>query len=556
MEKRAILAFILSFLVFIIWAQFFIPKTNTPLNEAQKSEEKAPLNVNKGSADLPAPAPEHVYNNTDNEVLGNSVPEKVITVETPLYKATFTNKGPSLTGFQLKKFKVSIEPGAPHVELFQENRETQNHLSFIYNNPQIKEGSGLFFTPDKDGINLNQGKDIETLSFRYNSPQGITVEQTFSFSSDRYDIGVKIKVSNSSANIATGNIKSVISNLPVQKKERYYSFKGTAVYANNDLKQFKPKDLKDEEDTDIAGNIEWFSYEDEYFITAVAPEEKKGARYIGTLQKTGAITATHFSESVEILPSTEIVKGYTLFLGPKEIKTLKKFGNNLEAAIDFGFFDVIAKPLHHVLIFFNRYLKNFGLSIILVTIIIKVIFWPLTQKSQKSMKEMQKLQPLMAKIREKYKDNREMMNKELMGLYRTYKVNPMSGCLPMLIQIPVFIALYSVLSSSIELRHEPFAFWIKDLSTPDRLFHIPFGIPFMEPPYGIPVLTLLMGLSMFIQQKMQPMVGDPAQAKIMMFMPIMFTVMFINFPSGLVLYWLTQNILSIGQQYYINKKPV
>jgi YidC/Oxa1 family membrane protein insertase len=172
------------------------------------------------------------------------------------------------------------------------------------------------------------------------------------------------------------------------------------------------------------------------------------------------------------------------------------------------------------------------------------------------MKEMQKLQPLMAKIREKYKDNKEMMNKELMGLYRTYKVNPMSGCLPMLIQIPVFIALYSVLSSSIELRHVPFAFWIKDLSTPDRLFSLPFGIPFMDPPYGIPVLTLLMGASMFIQQKMQPMVGDPAQAKIMMFMPIMFTVMFINFPSGLVLYWLTQNILSIGQQYYINKKPV
>ena len=161
----------------------------------------------------------------------------------------------------------------------------------------------------------------------------------------------------------------------------------------------------------------------------------------------------------------------------------------------------------------------------------------------------------MAKIREKYKDNKEMMNKELMGLYRTYKVNPMSGCLPMLIQIPVFIALYSVLSSAIELRHEPFAFWIKDLSTPDRLFSLPFGIPFMDPPYGIPVLTLLMGLSMFIQQKMQPMVGDPAQAKIMMLMPIMFTVMFINFPSGLVLYWLTQNILTIGQQYYTNKKP-
>jgi YidC/Oxa1 family membrane protein insertase len=147
-----------------------------------------------------------------------------------------------------------------------------------------------------------------------------------------------------------------------------------------------------------------------------------------------------------------------------------------------------------------------------------------------------------------------MMNKELMGLYRTYKVNPMSGCLPMLIQIPVFFALYRVLGSSIELRHAPFYFWINDLSAPDRLFSLPFSIPFMNPPYGIPVLTLLMGASMFLQQKMQPMVGDPSQAKIMMFMPLMFTVMFINFPSGLTLYWLTQNFLTIGQQYFINKK--
>jgi YidC/Oxa1 family membrane protein insertase len=556
MEKRTILAFILSFLVFIIWAQFFTPKTNAPVNEAQKIEEKVPQNINKESAGLPPVSNAPVLNNADSGELVAPASEKRITIETPLYKATFTNKGPSLTGFQLKKYRESIDPASPYFELFKENEQVKNHVSFNYNNPQIKEGSDLFFIADKENINLSQGQNMETLTFKYSSPEGITIEQIFSFSPDRYDIGVKIKVSNNSINIATGNIKSVISNLPVQKKAKYYSFTGTAVFVDNDLKQFKPKDLKDEDDADITGSIAWFSYEDEYFITAVAPDEKKEARYIGTLQKSGVITATYFSKSVEILPATEVFKSYSLFLGPKEIKILKNFGNNLESAIDYGFFDVIAKPLHYVLVYFNKYLNNFGFSIILVTIIIKIIFWPLTHKSQKSMKEMQKLQPLMAKIREKYKDNKELMNKELMGLYRTYKVNPMSGCLPMLIQIPVFIALYSVLSSSIELRHVPFALWIKDLSTPDRLFSLPFSIPFMDPPYGIPVLTLLMGASMFIQQKMQPMVGDPAQAKIMMFMPIMFTVMFINFPSGLVLYWLTQNILSIGQQYYINKKPV
>ncbi len=169
------------------------------------------------------------------------------------------------------------------------------------------------------------------------------------------------------------------------------------------------------------------------------------------------------------------------------------------------------------------------------------------------MKEMQKLQPLMAKIREKYKNNKQQMNKELMGLYKTYKVNPMGGCLPMVIQIPVFFALFRILGSSIELRHAPFMLWINDLSSPDRLFNFPFQVPFMSPPYGIPVLTLLMGASMFIQQKMTPTPGDPAQAKIMLFLPIIFTVLFINFPSGLVLYWLVNNLLSIGQQYRIKK---
>ena len=169
------------------------------------------------------------------------------------------------------------------------------------------------------------------------------------------------------------------------------------------------------------------------------------------------------------------------------------------------------------------------------------------------MKEMQKLQPRMAKIREKYKNNKAQLNKEMMGLYKTYKVNPMGGCLPMIIQLPVFFALFRILGSAIELRQAPFMLWIKDLSAPDRLFNFPFSIPFMQPPYGIPVLTLLMGASMFLQQKMTPTPGDPMQAKIMMFLPLIFTFMFINFPSGLVLYWFVNNILSIGQQYRIHK---
>jgi YidC/Oxa1 family membrane protein insertase len=160
----------------------------------------------------------------------------------------------------------------------------------------------------------------------------------------------------------------------------------------------------------------------------------------------------------------------------------------------------------------------------------------------------------MAEIREKYKDDKKRMNQELMGLYKIYKINPMGGCLPMILQIPVFFALYRMLYQAIELRHAPFFGWINDLSAPDRLFNFDFTIPFMQPPYGIPVLTIIMGATMFLQQKMTPTAGDPTQAKMMRLMPLFFTVIFINFPSGLVLYWLVNNILSILQQSYISKK--
>ncbi len=236
-------------------------------------------------------------------------------------------------------------------------------------------------------------------------------------------------------------------------------------------------------------------------------------------------------------------------MGPKDVETLGKAGHDLARAVDFGWFTFLAKPLLLVLRWFYKYTHNYGIAIILLTVVIKIIFWPLTQKSYKSMQVMKKIQPKIAQVREKYKDDREKLNQELMMLYRTYKVNPLGGCLPMVLQIPVFFALYRMLYGALELRHKPFMLWINDLTAPDRL-HIGIDIPYLG---GIPVLTLLMGVSMFIQQKMTPSGGDPRQEKMMLLMPVIFTVFFINFPSGLVLYWLVNNVLSIVQQYWINR---
>jgi YidC/Oxa1 family membrane protein insertase len=253
-------------------------------------------------------------------------------------------------------------------------------------------------------------------------------------------------------------------------------------------------------------------------------------------------------------PGQQASIAFQLYMGPKSLKVLSAYDNNLKKSINFGWFDILAKPCLIGMNLIHDIIPNYGIAIILLTLLIKIIFWPLGSKSYKSMNDMKRLQPLMMELREKYKDDKQRMNQEVMGLYKTYKVNPMSGCLPMIVQMPIFFALYRMLYQAIELRHAPFMGWIVDLSAPDRLFTFDLAIPFMQAPYGIPVLTIIMGGSMFLQQKMSPTTGDPTQAKMMMLMPIFMTVIFVNFPAGLVLYWLVNNVLSIGQQYYIQKK--
>ncbi len=266
------------------------------------------------------------------------------------------------------------------------------------------------------------------------------------------------------------------------------------------------------------------------------------------------LEATYVDPSGPVAAQTERTYQYKLYFGPKSFHDLGCVGSELGRMLDFGFFDIIAKPLLRLMTFIYSFIPNYGIAIIIITFIVKILFWPLSNKSYKSMSQMKKLQPKMVELRAKYKNDKKMMNQEIMNLYKAFKVNPLSGCLPMVMQIPVFFAFYKMLYQAIELRQAPFFLWINDLAAPDRLFHFDFSIPLMAPPYGIPVLTVIMGASMFLQQKMSPPPGDPTQAKMMMFMPIFFTFIFINFPSGLVLYWLVNNILSMVQQYYITKK--
>jgi YidC/Oxa1 family membrane protein insertase len=298
----------------------------------------------------------------------------------------------------------------------------------------------------------------------------------------------------------------------------------------------------------LSGTIPWAGFGYTYFLVALMLEGE--TKQMVTVGKEGPGLLMEIRTSPEL--KTTGTSRYTLFAGPKDLDVLKTIGKGLERSIDLGWFAIVSAPLLQVLRFFHRFTASYGIDIILMTVLMKLLLAPLTHKSLVSMKQMQKLQPQMQRLKERYKDDKEKMNKETMELYKRNKVNPLGGCLPMLLQMPIFLGLYNALRTPIELRHASFM-WINDLSQPDWK-SLPFSLPeSLGGGFGFPVLTLLMGASMFLQQWMTPSTGDPNQRRMMMMMPLVFTVMFVTFPAGLTIYWLVNNVLSIAQQYLINR---
>jgi YidC/Oxa1 family membrane protein insertase len=354
---------------------------------------------------------------------------------------------------------------------------------------------------------------------------------------DKYLIDIILELKNSGPTPLRGTMDlSLIEQWDDSLKNDRYSFSGPASLVKDKIEEVKVDKLKDGPVT-YDKDVSWTSFQTKYFLSVVVPGENTVER-VQILRKDNAVENILESPYFTLPGGEQHRLNYLAYVGPKEPERLKAAGHRLDEVVHFGFFNVLAQPLLTVLTFFYGFFKNYGVSIILLTVLIKVLFWPLTHKSYSSMKSMQKLQPEMQKLRDKYKNDKERLNKEMMALYKTHRVNPLGGCLPMLVQIPVFFALYKVLLDSIALRHAPFAFWLTDLSAKD-------------PYYITPVL---MGVTMFIQQKMTPSTADPMQAKIFMMMPIIFTFMFLNFPSGLVIYWLVNNLLTIMQQYFIHRK--
>ncbi len=551
-QKRLLLAIVLSVIVLVGYQYIFVKPQEvsdqapqiTSQQDQQAPSEKSSANIKDYVAVTPQPE--------KKPAAPESVDYRTIEISTPLYNIAISESGVAVKSCELKNYNSTNLDDSPLKQMVPEEL-LQGVLSMDLAGQSIQGLKDAVFTADvkSNQINLTQGSKAVTFSLE--TPQGITVKKVITFSADSYLINCDVVFQNGSNMPLNEDLVIMIPGLfneKVQKRSRF-AYEGPLTFINSEFQYLKPKDIEDK-DTHH-GIIDWAGFTDRYFLTSVMPKTPQDSK-LKLTWKDDIITSYFFQPMDRIDPGKQATYSFVFYMGPKSLSILNKFDSNLKKAINFGWFDVIAKPLLIIMNYIYKVIPNYGVAIILLTVLVKIIFWPLGTKSYKSMNEMKKVQPLMMEIREKYKDDKQRMNQEIMGLYKTYKVNPAGGCLPMLVQMPIFFALYRMLYQAIELRHAPFLGWINDLSAPDRMFSFDFAIPMMQQPYGIPVLTLLMGASFLLQQKMAPTSGDPMQARMMMLMPIFMTVLFINFPSGLVLYMIINQIISIGQQYYIQKK--
>ena len=534
-NKNVFIALLLMLAVWTGYTMFFVKPSSTviPVEEQAVSDKQEVVPIVEGENDKS-------LNINSVPVVVKQTDEKArdFIVETDDYMAVFTNVGARLKSFELKKYFETIKKNSPLVSLIGSNGEVSTFASTGQGGIPLPVNYVYMATVPTEGLVLKHG-DERVLRFTAVLDNGVVVEKIYTFKGTGYDLNLKIQINNQSDSTLQGSLDFLLMQPWFEgRDDSRYSFVGPAVYDDGELTTYKVKKLE-EKPIRHGKSAVWTAFEDKFFLTAAVPLDSSQHSFV--LQKnTDSISNIIESGPLHLEAKGSLSLEYLLYAGPRDLDILEGVNHSLDKSIDFGFFDMLARPLLTVLNFcYNNVIKNYGVAIILLTGFIKILFWPLTHKSYKSMRDMQKLQPQMQSLREKYKNDKERMNREIMELYRNNRVNPMGGCLPMFAQIPVFFALYKVLLGSIALRHEPFIFWIQDLSAKDPYYITP----------------IIMGVTMFIQQKMSPTTMDSQQAKIMLFMPVIFTFMFLNFPSGLVIYWLVNNVLTITQQWFINRGP-
>jgi len=549
-NQRLFLFVALSFVVLLLWQSWMEDYGPAPQVETVAPQENALPPATTASlpggpadtADIPgAPADMATMERAlpDTDVLKKG---QFIDVTTDLFHIKIDTTGGDLRQADLLQYKATTEPESPPFRLL---NDSLPNLFVIQSGLRASVGTEpthhVVYTAEQGSYRMADAADELQVSMAWRSPEGVEVVKRYIFHRGSYAVDLQHEVRNNGTAEWQGRQYRQLQRTQVAETGQssfIYTYMGGVIYSPEEkYEKISFEDMVDEKlDRSITGG--WAAMLQHYFLGALIPASAETDRYYTNTLSSARYVIGMISPGRTVAPGSSALYETTIFIGPKLQDEMKQVAPGLELTVDYGLLTVLAQPLFWLLKTLHGLLGNWGWAIVCVTILIKLAFYKLSETSYKSMANMRKLAPRMKTLKERYGDDRQKMNQAMMEMYKKEKINPLGGCLPIVVQIPVFIALYWVLLESVELRHAPFILWITDMSSPD--------------PYYI--LPLLMGATMLIQQRLNPAPLDPIQAKVMMMLPIVFTVFFAFFPSGLVLYWVVNNTLSIAQQWVITRR--
>ncbi len=544
-NQRLFLFVALSFVVLLLWQSWvedYGPVTPPESAVTQTTTDLLPGGAPVGSDDIPSASSDpaaQVSTLPETELLKTG---RYIEVETDLFKIRIDTTGGDLRQADLLAYLENTDADSPPFRLL---NDSLPNLFVIQSGLRASVGTEpthhVVFTPEQTSYRMSEANDTLVVPMTWRSPEGVEVTKRYVFHRGSYAIDLQHEVRNESGAEWHGRQYRQLQRTQVAETGQstfIYTYMGGVIYSPEE--KYEKIKFDDMVDSDLDRTITdgWAAMLQHYFLGALIPARGEADRYYTKTLSNSRYVIGMISPGQTVAAGDAALFETQIFIGPKLQDEMKQVAPGLELTVDYGLLTVLAQPLFWLLKTIHGLVGNWGWAIVFVTMLIKLAFYKLSETSYKSMANMRKLAPRLKTLKERYGDDRQKLNTAMMDMYKKEKINPLGGCLPIVVQIPVFISLYWVLLESVELRHAPFILWITDMSSPD--------------PYYI--LPLLMGVTMLIQQKLNPAPMDPIQAKVMMALPVVFTVFFAFFPSGLVLYWVVNNTLSIAQQWVITRR--
>lgn len=537
--QRLLLVAALSFTLLMMWQAWQEDYGQPKAPVAQTENSAVPAAPDSAKKDLPAAPATSSGGASDAPAVQAVNTGERIHVRTDVYDIELDTTGGDLRRVDLLKYPVSVDQPDKPFRLMDDGKDFHIAQAALLPAGESKAPNHhQQFRAQQSEYIMSEGSDSLEVRLTWQGDNGLSVDKVYTFHRGSYVIDVAFEVNNSGNESWAGHMyRQLQRGEPGESSMFIYTYTGGVIYSQEE--KYEKIEFDDMRESNLNRTIEggWAAMIQHYFLSSWIPPQDESANYYSKAPGGNRYILGMVSPVTQVAPGESGSMQSRLYVGPKLQDHLEEVAEGLELTVDYGFLTVIAKPLFWMLELIHDFLGNWGWSIIVLTIMIKAAFYKLSETSYKSMAQMRKLQPRLKQLKESYGDDKQKLNEAMMKMYREEKINPLGGCLPILVQIPVFIALYWMLLESVEMRQAPFMFWIQDLSTKDPYF----------------VLPVLMGITMFIQHKLNPTPLDPIQARVMMILPIAFTFFFMFFPSGLVLYWVVNNTLSIAQQYYITR---